>query len=211
MPKGIQQASKAAQYRANVESLSSLGTSKDSVDSANLSIIEQVAGEFIQRVQANIQKEDMNVTGGINNITLQAEDGHVNIYGPNYLIYQDRGVNGAKTHKYDTPHAYTDKMPPVSVFKDWIQRKNINLRNNATYYGKESDFKDLSEDKQVTKAAWAMAKKVYNEGFKPRHVYSKEIPQLVEDLQEQLGNFAIESLVQQIDVKDSAKHIIIKM
>jgi len=210
MAKGIKQASKAAQYRAKVATLADVGTDKAAFDT-QLTVIEDIAGAFIERVKNNLEKEKVIATGKIEDITLQAEDGKINIYGYPWLIYQDRGVNGSKEHLFDTPHAYTDKRPPVSVFRDWIKERNIQLRNEAKYGGKESDFKELDEEKKITSAAWAISTKIYKEGFKPRNVYSKEIPQLVFDLQEELGNFAIDQVIQQIDVKESARQVIVKM
>ena len=208
MVKGIKQASKKAQREAMLSQLDALGENKADFDKANLSIIEEIAGNFIERIKDNIQTEGMNVTGNINEIEIQVQDNRVNILAPNYLIYQDRGVSGTEV-KYDTPHAFTDKAPPSSVFIDWIKTKNIQLRNENKYYGKPSPSKDLSEDEQIEKASWAMAKSVQKKGLKPRNVYSKEIPQLIDDLSNELGDFAVQQIIQNIDVKDSAKRIII--
>lgn len=210
MAQGLKQASKRAIYEANVQSLDKLGSGRDLFEQ-QLSVIENAAAEFIERVQRNIQQADMVVSGKIEDLQIQSENNQVNIYGNPWLIYQDRGVNGSKEKKYNTPHSYTDKMPPVEVFIDYVKAKNLQLRNEPQFSGKESPFKDLSEDDKIRKTAWAMAMKVYKEGFKPRYIYSKEIPKLVEDLQNQLTDFAIQQIVQNIEVKDSAKGIIINL
>lgn len=210
MAQGIKKASKAAQYRAKVATLKEYGTAKGDFES-NLSVIEQVAGRFIERVKENIQKEDMVVTGAIEDITVKPENDRVNIYAHPWLLYQDRGVNGAEVKKYNTPHSYTDKMPPVYVFKDWIREKNVQLRYEPSYGGSPSSFAHLDNEAKISKAAWGMAKKVYKEGFKPRHIYSKEIPELVDDLADELGDFAVSQVIQQIDVKDSAKGVMIDL
>jgi len=209
MAKGIKQASKKAQREAMLSQLDALGENKSDFDKANLSIIEEIASSFIEQIKSNIESEGMNVTGNINEIEIQVQDNRVNIYAPNYLIYQDRGVSGTEV-KYDTPHAFTDKAPPSIVFSNWIKTKNIQLRNNETYYGKPSPFKDLTEEEQIEQASWAMAKSVQKKGLKPRNIYSKEIPQLIDDLSNELGYFAIQQIVQNIDVKDSAKRVVIK-
>jgi len=205
----FKQATKRSKYLANVDKLNQFGTSTNEfVDTE--SVVEGILGDFVLRVQENINKEaGMVTTGSISEIEVKAENGQVNVYANPWLVYQDRGVNGAKKKLYNTPHAYTDKRPPVGVFKQWIKDKNIRLVNNEKYKGEASPFKELTEDEQITKAAWGMATKVYNEGFKPRKIYSKEIPKLVDDLANELGDFMIQALNQVIDVKESAKRNII--
>ncbi|HEX4375279.1 MAG TPA: hypothetical protein VHZ50_18380 [Puia sp.] len=195
----LQQATKKATYEANVNKAGQLGTDKELFDT-ELSVIEKICGEFIERVKANIQSEDMPVTGSIEDITLEVKDNEIWIMGNPWLIYQDRGVNGAKTKLYDTPHSYQDKKPPASVFVDWIKRKNLNLRDNKKYYGKESSFKHLDKDKEILGVAWAIATKIYQHGFRPRHVYSKEIPKLMDDLSKEVANVVIQQIIQDIDI-----------
>lgn len=208
MADNLKTATKKAIYESDVSKISSLGEAKD-LFTNSLSSIEKIAGEFIERVKANIQSEDLPVTGGIEDIAIEVVNDEVHIMGNSWLIYQDRGVNGAEKKLYDTPHSYTDKRPPASVFVDWIKRKNLNLRNNEKYYGKPSPFKEIDTDKEAKKIAFAMANKIYKEGFKPRHVYSKEIPKLMDDLSDEIGNIVVQQILQDFDVKDSAKRVII--
>lgn len=204
-------ATKRSQYEAKVKQLDNLGTPVNQfIQQEGFSLIESILGDFVQRVKENIDKEDMPVSGKISDITIQAEGNQVNVYAYPYLLFQDRGCNGAEKKLYNTPHAYTNKMPPVQVFKDWIKRKNINLKDNAKFRGEESPFKELTEEQQINKAAWGMAKKVYKEGFKPRNIYSKELPQLLSELEANIEDFAIQSIINAIDVKPQAKRQIIK-
>ncbi len=191
----FKQATKKSIHESKVQSLDNYGSSPD---------------KFVERVVNNIDSiPNFVTTGAINDISIEAKDGRVNVSAAKHIIYQDRGVNGAKKKLYDTPHAYTDKKPPVDVFKAWIKDKKIRLEDNEKYYGK-SPFKELTEDEQITRAAWAMSTKVFNEGFKPRKIYSKEIPQLVEDLGEQVADFVAQQVVNFIDVKPNAKRQILK-
>ena len=203
---------KKSQYESKVKQLDNLGTDINQfVQKEGLSLIESILGDFIIRVKDNIDNEDLPVTGKISDIEVKAEGNEVNVYAPDYLLFQNFGVNGSEKKLYPkSPFSYTDKRPPVNVFKNWIKRKNINLRNNAKYKGNESPFKELSEDKQIDKAAWGMATKVYKEGFKPRNVYSKEIPQLVEELGEVIADFVLQSVNQVIDVKPSGRRNIVR-
>lgn len=206
------QATKKSQYEAKVKHLDALGTDiKEFIQQESMSKVEEILGRFIERIHTNIDNEkDMVTTGSINDITLQAEGNKINVIGTKHLLFQDRGVNGAVKKKYNTPHAYTDKMPPVQVFVDWIKRKNINLVNNHKYKGDGSPFEHMTEDERINSAAWGMAKKVYKEGFKPRKIYSKEIPKLIKDLKKEITDFTIQAITQVIDVKPSAQRTIIK-
>jgi len=214
MGQGIKQASKKAQLQSKIDSLSTLGTSKESLNT-QLSVIENIAASFIERVQKNIEDADMVVSGKIEDISLQAENGVVNIYAQPYLVYQDRGVSGTEV-KYDTPHAYTDKMPPVDALKDYIKQKNIQSTNEHKYEGtpaksKESSFKSVSDEDEIESTAYAIAKSIQKKGLKPKKVYSKEIPKLVDDLQDALRTFAIEQVAQMIDLPGDSKKVIVKM
>lgn len=206
----LAKATKKSVQENKVQQLDDLGTDiGEFIEQESLTVIENIVGEFIERVHTNINNEKgMVTTGRINDITIKAENNQVNIYANKWLIYQDRGVNGAVEKLYNTPHSYSDKMPPVDVFKEWIKDKNIRLINNEKLRGEPSPFKELTEEEQIEKVAWGMAKNVFKKGFKPRNVYSKEIPKLVEDLQKEIADFAVQSLIQSIDVKESAKRVI---
>lgn len=190
MAQSLQQASKKALQQSRVDSLGSLGQSKEDFEASILSAIEVAAGEFIERINQNILNEDMVVSGSIMDITMQSENGSVKVYANPWLLYQDKGVNGSQSKLYDTPFSYKDKMPPVQPFIDYIKNKNLQLRDNAKYGGEESPFKDLTEDEQIERVAWAMARKVFLNGFKPRRIISKEVEQLKQDVIAQIGKSA---------------------
>jgi hypothetical protein len=194
MAQSLQQASKKVLQQSRVDSLGSLGQSKEDFETNILSAIEIAAGEFIERINQNIQNEDMVVSGSIMDITMQSENGSVKVYANPWLLFQDKGVNGSKSKMFDTPFSYKDKMPPVQPFIDYIKNKNIQLRDNTKYGGEESPFKDLTEDEQIERVAWAMARKVFLYGFKPRRIISKEVEQLKQDVINQIGKAAANSV-----------------
>jgi hypothetical protein len=196
----LKQASKKAQYQAKVDAIGSLGTEK-SLFETSLTAIEQAVEDFIQRVKKNIQAKDMVVTGGIEDITMKQEDGGVNVYGNSWLIYQDLGISGIR-NRYNTPFKYTNKRPPVEAFKNYIKTKNLQLRNNAKYRGKESEFKNLTEEEQIERVAWAMSTKVYQDGIMPKYIFSKELPKLQEDLDKLVGEAVIQAVKLKMDVPD---------
>lgn len=217
MAKNLKQASKAAQHRAKVASLDNLGTEEKEFDLKDtMSAIEGIMGDFIERVHENINKEkDFVTTGAINNIELESRDNQIIITAPPHLIYQDRGVNGRKLKLYDTPHSYKDKRPPVAAFKEWIKKKGTFLTEKNQYHKRfdtrlteqekaNQPFKELTDDELIDKAAWAISTKIYNTGFKPRKIYSKEIPKLIDDLDNLLGDFVVQQINQAININPRA-------
>jgi hypothetical protein len=207
MPQNLASASKKSIQQSRLGQLDNLGESKEDFEAGAMQVVEIVAGNFIDKVISNIQSEDMIVSGKIADISIKSENGQVNIYANPWLIYQDKGVNGSKHKLYNTPFSYKDKMPPMEVFRDYIKKKNLQLRNNTTYYGNSSPHADLTEDEQIDKAAWGMAGKVFNEGIKPRNIYTKEIPGLVQELNDEVAKFAAENINQflKIDEKKTIK------
>lgn len=214
MAKGYKAASKKAVHESKVASLDFLGEDVgEFITKESMTVVEQVVGDFVQRVHQNInQEKGMRTTGSIAQIEVKAENNAVNVYAPSHLIYQDRGVNGSEIKRYDTPHSFKDKRPPVQPIIDWIKAKNIRLKDNHKFKGESSPFKDMDDDEKITATAWAISTKIFKEGFKPRHIYSKEIPKLVEDLQNEIADFSIQSLEQVIDInpRDGGKNRTIK-
>lgn len=192
----LKSASKKVVQQNKIQQLDTLGSSVgDFIEVETTNIVENVVGDFILRIKKNIENQkDMITSGKISDISVKVENGKINVYAYDYLSYQDKGVNGSETKLYNTPFSYKDKMPPVQVFIDWIKRKNINLLYNEKYYGSPSAFAALTDEEKIEKAAWGMAMKVYKKGFKPRNIYSKEIPQLVEELQREIADFTASSI-----------------
>lgn len=205
MADNIKQASKKSQHQSKVAMLSSLGTDKTEFDNSQFfTDAEKAVGDFVERVHTNINNSDLPVTGDISNLKIEVDEASnkINIWGNPWLLYQDRGVNGSELKLYNTPHSYTDKRPPAYVFKDYIKTKNIQLRHNENYLAEPSPFEDLDGDeKAIDSAAYAMATKIFKEGFKPQPIFAKEIPKLIGDLKQVIPNFVTKNIVQNIDAK----------
>lgn len=185
----LKSASKASQFQNKIDQLGNLGTSISEF-SFDLSRTEQIVAEFISSIKESIQQNDLPVTGAIEDISMSVEGDTIIIYGNEHLIYVDRGVNGSEEKLYDTPHEYTDKMPPVNVFVEWIKRKNTNLRDNEFFYGKPSPFQDVDgEAKAIQQMAYAMAVKRFKEGVAPVPLYTQHIPKLIEDMKKEVKTF----------------------
>lgn len=213
MGKSLKTVTKKSIHEAKVQQLDNIGSNMEEyLQEESLTVVENILGDFIERVHDNINKEKgMVTTGKINDITIKSDPktGTVNVLANKWLIYQDRGVNGAENKRFKTPHSYTDKMPPVEVFEEWIKEKNINTENNEKYRGDPSRFKNITKDDKIRSAAWAISKKIFSDGFRPRNIYSKEIPKLIEELKNEVADFCVQSIVQSIDVKESAQRVII--
>lgn len=207
MADNLKQASKKSQNASKLAMLDSLGSDKSDFYSAELfSEAETIAGNFIDRVKTNIDKADMIVTGGISDMKIETDvdNKEIRIIGNPWLLFQDRGVNGSELKPYNTPHFYSDKRPPADVFIDYIKTKNIQLRNNENYLGEPSPFSDMDgDDKQIMGAAYAMATKIYKEGFKPQKIFAVEIPQLISELKAVIPGFLSKGIIQQINAKAS--------
>lgn len=205
MADNLNGASKKSQQQSRIAMLSSLGTDRTEFDTSEFfSDAEKAVGDFVERVHTNINNADLPVTGGISDIRIEVDEAtnKINIIGNPWLLYIDRGVNGSEEKKYNTPHSYTDKRPPAYVFKDYIKTKNIQLRYNENYTGEPSPFEDLDNDeKAIDSAAYAMATKIFKEGFKPQKIYSKEIPKLIGDLKQVIPNFVSKNIIQNINAK----------
>ncbi|MGF7075331.1 hypothetical protein [Mucilaginibacter sp. 3215] len=194
MPQSRAAASRAARASA-LSQISQLGTARSEFTTADMfSAAENDVSNFIIRVKERIQSADMIVTGAIEDIKMQTSDTGIKVLAPAHLIFQDKGVRGAESSALapDSPFAYSSKMPPYNVFINWINTKNIQLRNEEFYdHKKGSPHSDIEGDeKAIKQAAYLMARKVYKKGFKPRNIFSPEIPQLVEDLKKSITGFA---------------------
>lgn len=175
-----------------IDSLDNIGASREDFDEANVfSSAENDVADFIARVVANINASGMIVTGKIDELSIKVNKDSIDIVGNDYLLFQDRGVKGSVSGAKapNSPHKYTDKMPPLEVFIEYIKRKNLNLRNQAQFFEGESPFKELTEEQLIEKAARAMQVSVFKYGFKPRNVFAKEIPKLKEDLKKSIKDF----------------------
>lgn len=206
-------ATKKAILDGKISQLDGIGSNiGEFIEEAGLSIVENLVGDFISRVHSNINAiTNFSVTGAIGDITLSTTDNSVNVMANKQLILQSRGVNGSKVKLYpNSPHSYSTLRPPIEPIVAWIKAKKMGLINNEKYSLKKPPFHkvDASDDDKIKKMAWAISTKIFNEGFKGHDIYEKEIPKLVEDLQNEIGDFVISAINQIIDIKPSAKRII---
>ena len=166
----------------NVNSIDGFGTGKENFfDGEDLSKIENVIGEFIKRVKDNLQSSDMIVTGQIEDIQMETEGSTVSVFANPWLDFQDKGVNGSKSKLYTTPYSFKNKKPPVQPFIQWAEKRGL------------QDKKGDSDS-----VGYAIRETVFQKGLKPRNVYSKELPKLLDDLEDIIGSAAINVVLKNI-------------
>jgi hypothetical protein len=90
-----------------------------------------------------------------------------------YGIYQDKGVSGIKK-KYNTPHKYTNKMPPTKALDKWIVKKGIAPRDDKGKFLSREGLK------------FAIARKIYINGIKPSLFFTKPFEKYYKRLPSQL-------------------------
>lgn len=181
----LKKASRKVELENKLQNLDTLGTDPSEViTEESLNTVEGVCLDFIDRVKTNIENEGMNVTGKMSDITIKREDEKtISILAYPYLIYQDKGVNGNENKPYNTPFTYRDKMPPINVIKEWI-------KNRAIVFNLPNQKPDTPPEKILERQAYAVAKSIQKNGIKPRNIFEKEIPQLINDLQNEIADFA---------------------
>lgn len=185
MKQNLAQATKRAVQNSNLDALDAFGSGIDDFKATSeLSVIEEVIGEFIKTVKQNMQEKDMIVTGKIEDITVEKAGSEIHIKAPNYLAFQDKGVNGAEVSLYDTPYKYKEKKPPYKPILDWVIAKG------------------LAEGDEAKGMAYAIQNKIYNEGLEPTKVYSRELPALANSLAKHIAGFTIKNILDRITTNE---------
>ncbi|VTP97611.1 hypothetical protein [Sphingobacterium daejeonense] len=155
--------------------------------------LEGVCADFVDRVVQNITDQDLIATGSIANIELQiVNPNEINIIGEKYINFLDEGVQGSVNaiRAPFSPYKYTDKMPPVQEFIDWINLKNLKVRNTSYNLGSDAGKDEVfsGDEKAIEQMAYAMAKDRFLNGAEPKNIFKKEIPKLLNDATNQAIN-----------------------
>lgn len=165
--------------------------------------LESVCGEFIKRVIDNINQHDLVDTGAISDLSMKIiSPTEIHIEGQSYINYIDEGVNGVNaTPAPHSPFRYKDKMPNPEIFKNWILSKNIKVRNTKYYLGEGEDEVIKTDDENIDSVAYAMAKSRYLNGKESIPIFKKEIPQLLNDASNMVGQITIDNLLSNLKLK----------
>lgn len=90
-----------------------------------------------------------------------------------YGVYQDRGVSGTKK-KYNTPHKFTTKQPPVKPIQDWVRARRIRFRDEKGRFTK-GNYKSI---------AFVIARSIKEKGIKPSLFFTKPFENAFKNLPE---------------------------
>lgn len=189
--------------QASLDFLDNLGTDKSQFTDPKKGL-EGVCADFVDRVVQNITDQDLIATGSIANIELQIVNANeINIIGEKFINFLDLGVQGSVNaiRAPFSPYRYTDKMPPIQQFIDWINLKNIKVRNTSYNMGEGKDEVFAGDEKAIEKMAYAMGKDRYLNGAEPKNIFKKEIPKLLNDATNQALNITIANIFSNLDLK----------
>ncbi|WP_166334610.1 hypothetical protein [Sphingobacterium chungjuense] len=197
-------ASQSQARQQSLDFLDNLGSDKSNFRDPSAGL-ESVAGDFVKRVIENINQADTVDSGRIQDLNIVVVSPiQLQITGQKYINFIDQGVQGAvnNTRAPLSPYKYTTKMPDPAIFEEWIKSKNIKVRNTKYYTGQGSDTKiDVGDDdKQIKQAAYAMALNRYKNGAKPVPIFSKEIPKLVADAAQIVGQITVTDILSNLDI-----------
>ena len=151
---------------------------------ALLKVINGFGKYVVSQSRSNLTRKKMNASKNLyNSISFKAaetKDGFTIVFSmPDYGFYQDKGVSGIKK-KYNTPYAYTSKMPPAKAFANWAVRRGL------------EGVRDKKTGRFITRQSlqWAIARSVYLYGIEPKYFFSmplerakeKFVPDVIEAL-----------------------------
>ena len=132
----------------------------------------------IQQAKSNLSKSKKNTSKSLYNSikgVSKVNPNSISLYFEmlDYGVYQDKGVSGVKK-KYNTPYAYTTKMPPIKSLDKWIVKKGIAPRDKD---GKFINRKGLK---------FAIAKGIFKNGIKPSLFFTKPFEKAYKNLPNEL-------------------------
>ena len=99
--------------------------------------LEKYANYVVKKAKENLAKGgkygSYDKSGALSNsLGYKINKGKVSFLGENYGVFLDQGVKGAKStypESSTSPHKYTTKMPPSSVFDKWTIKSGIAPRD----------------------------------------------------------------------------------
>ena len=137
--------------------------------------LNRFAKYVIQQSRTNLTKSKKNSSKALYNsldydLNVSPNSFSMSFLMEDYGIFQDKGVSGIKK-KYNTPYAYTNKMPHPSKMDKWIVRKG--LKGIRGKDGKFISRKSLQ---------FMIARSIYNNGIKPSLFFTKPFQKAFKNL-----------------------------
>tara|TARA_X000001316_G_C891798_1_gene13259 strand:+ start:58 stop:564 length:507 start_codon:yes stop_codon:yes gene_type:complete len=154
--------------------------------------LNKFAKYVIQQSRSNLTKGKKNVSKELYNslgyqVSQSAQTTSVAFEMVDYGKFQDRGVSGTEK-KYNTPYSYTNKMPPIKAFDQWVVRKGIAPRGSGGQFAKRQGLK------------FAIAKTIFKKGIRPSMFFTKPFEAALKRLPDELVEAYSIGLEKQIQV-----------
>tara|TARA_R110000822_G_scaffold59111_7_gene147720 strand:+ start:210 stop:722 length:513 start_codon:yes stop_codon:yes gene_type:complete len=142
-------------------------------------VLDRFANYIVEQSKENLRPHD--ASGKLSkSITSEVSTGPVSfsmeIDMEKYGEFLDSGVSGTKK-KYDTPYAYTNKMPPPSAFSQWVIKRGLTgVRDKQGRFIKRKSLQ------------FAIAKGIYYNGIKPTNFFTRPFNIAFNNLPQEIVN-----------------------
>lgn len=92
-----------------------------------------------------------------------------------YYEFMDEGVSGAKNNKGISRFAYKDKMPPIDAIRSFMINRGIVSANFQDLKRGNKAQRQQNIEQALNGVAFAISRKIYENGLKPTHFYSNVV------------------------------------
>lgn len=144
-------------------------------------LLEAFRRNVVRESRKNLKALNKDVTGSLSKsltseLNVSKQSFSLQFLMEEYGNYVDRGVSGTE-RKYNTPFAYTTKMPPSRVFDKWAIKKGLDgVRDKE---GKFIKRKSMS---------FLIARSIFKKGIKPSLFFTKPFEKYFAKLPNELIN-----------------------
>ena len=156
-----------------------------------LKTIDKFKALVIEESKGNLQRMNKDVSGKLSNSIIgetkvMPNSIRISFDMEDYGWYQDKGVQGRRTARTDTPFSYTTEAPPARALEKWIKQKGIKPRHRKgaakSKGGQFMSYKSLS---------YLIAQSIFRDGIKASLFFTKPFQKhfktLGEELQKKYG------------------------
>lgn len=139
-------------------------------------VLNNFAKYVIKQSRSNLTKGKKNVNGKLYksldyDLKVMPNSFSMGFLMEEYGVYQDKGVSGIKK-KYNTPHKYTTKQPPIKPILDWVRARRIRFRDEQGRFTK-GNYKSI---------AFVIARSIKEKGIKPSLFFTKPFERAFKNL-----------------------------
>jgi len=125
-------------------------------------VLKEFGNYVVKNAKGNLASGGHNTSGRLSDsIGYKVRDTKITFEFEQYGEFLDKGVNGVRTVKSDTPYSFTTKMPPARSLDKWTVKKGIAPRDKK---GRFIPRKSLN---------WIIARGIFNNGIKRTLFFTK--------------------------------------